>query len=40
MKIDRRVSIIDPELTTDEFRLGSNEGTEKVTLVTDNDDGA
>ena len=34
----RRVPIIYPEVTTAELKLGSNEGTEQGTLLTDNDD--
>ena len=39
MTIYRRLSIIDPKVTTDEFILGSNERTKKGTLVNDNYDG-
>ena len=36
--IDRRVSSIYPELSEDEFKIGSNKVTGQGNLVTDNDD--
>ena len=38
IKIDRRVWIIYPEVTTESFRLVINEGNLKGALVNNNDD--